>query len=102
MRIGSIIFWLSFAAFLALPVIGYQYYLKGLRKQTDAIGVGTDQIKNTYKKDLQALTKRLDPNAPVQGAAEKAAAAGDKSKKLFDQMQKTQQNQQKKNPLLQK
>ena len=101
MRIGSIIFWLAVMAFIALPVIGYQYYLKSLRKQGDAIGLGKDKLESTIRNDLSRLSQQMDPNKAGE-AASAASDAGAKSNQLFEQMQKSQKKQLEKNPLLNK
>lgn len=97
---GSVVFVAVLIALFALPVIGYQVYLKNLRKQADAIGMGKDKLEDTIRNDLGRL-KQLNPNNAGQGASGAADAAA-KSKKLFEQMEKAQNSQLKKNPLLQK
>jgi len=98
---GSVFFVMALLAFFALPVIGYQYYLKSLRKQSDAIGMGKDKLENTIRNDLSRISQHMDPKTAGQ-APSGAGGAAAKSKKLFEQMEKAQKSQLKKNPLLQK
>ncbi len=98
---GSVFFVMALLALFALPVIGYQVYLKNLRKQGDAIGMGKDKLENTIRNDLRRISQHMDPNTAGQ-APSGAEGAAAKSKQLFEQMEKAQKSQLKKNPLLQK
>lgn len=61
--------------FIGAPVIGYQYYLQGMRSQVKGLGVGTRQISESYKTDLEQLKRAQagDPSAAANAQTAKRA-----------------------------
>ncbi|MCF6314227.1 MAG: hypothetical protein L3J39_17395 [Verrucomicrobiales bacterium] len=74
--------------FIGAPVIGYQYYLQGMRSQAKGLGVGSQQISDSYKTDLEQL-KRAQTGAP-------GAAANAQTAKRAEQLMQKMINDQKK------
>ncbi len=66
MRFGSIIFWLGFVGFLAMSVIGYEHYYKGLRAQEQSLQKATNQL-GSLKQDIGKLRKNYDTAFGVGG-----------------------------------
>lgn len=88
MKIGGFFLLLAVVAFLVLPVMGYQYYLKGLRGQTDALRGGTEEISSSYKTDLKQLQKLKQMQSGGAVAAEDAGKQADAMMKKLMEAQK--------------